>query len=155
MQFYNSGSAQCGVLILSTSLSETYFGMTETFQSCYQVSNVVGSYYNPETNFNSPQQMGYYSPMDDPNSLYGQMAATASGSLSTGRKTALSTSPFSPNNFDEDEPPLLEELGINFSHIQQKTLAVLHPTKEADPSAAQVSLSSSFSIMFENGKCLN
>jgi len=29
----------------------------------------------------------------------------------------------------ENEPPLLEELGINFSHITQKTLAVLIPTK--------------------------
>ncbi|KAK0411012.1 hypothetical protein QR680_005432 [Steinernema hermaphroditum] len=27
----------------------------------------------------------------------------------------------------ENEPPLLEELGINFDHIQQKTLAVLNP----------------------------
>ncbi len=27
----------------------------------------------------------------------------------------------------EDEPPLLEELGINFDHIRQKTLAVLNP----------------------------
>jgi len=29
----------------------------------------------------------------------------------------------------ENEPPLLEELGINFSHIMQKTLAVLIPMK--------------------------
>mmetsp|Transcript_12532 Transcript_12532/g.22762 ORF Transcript_12532/g.22762 Transcript_12532/m.22762 type:complete len:268 (-) Transcript_12532:74-877(-) len=29
----------------------------------------------------------------------------------------------------ENEPPLLEELGINFNHIMQKTLAVLIPTK--------------------------
>ena len=27
----------------------------------------------------------------------------------------------------EDEPPLLEELGINFDHIYQKTIAVLNP----------------------------
>lgn len=31
----------------------------------------------------------------------------------------------------EDEPPLLEELGINFDHIRQKTIAVLNPVKEA------------------------
>ncbi|MFH4975657.1 hypothetical protein AB6A40_002366 [Gnathostoma spinigerum] len=30
------------------------------------------------------------------------------------------------NDF-EDEPPLLEELGINFGHIKEKTLAVLNP----------------------------
>ncbi|CAB3397769.1 unnamed protein product [Caenorhabditis bovis] len=31
----------------------------------------------------------------------------------------------------ENEPPLLEELGINFSHIKEKTFAVLNPTGTA------------------------
>ncbi|XP_056617142.1 protein YIPF5-like [Triplophysa dalaica] len=34
----------------------------------------------------------------------------------------------------EQEPPLLEELGINFDHIWQKTLTVLNPLKPADGS---------------------
>ncbi|KAM3831901.1 protein YIPF7 [Vipera latastei] len=34
-------------------------------------------------------------------------------------------------SFDED-PPLLEELGINFNHIWQKTLTVLNPMKPAE-----------------------
>ena len=35
--------------------------------------------------------------------------------------------------FDEDdEPPLLEELGINFSHMQAKTIAVLNVTRPVD-----------------------
>lgn len=33
----------------------------------------------------------------------------------------------------EDEPPLLEELGINFDHIVQKTWSVLHLFKETEP----------------------
>ncbi|XP_011226431.1 protein YIPF7 [Ailuropoda melanoleuca] len=37
------------------------------------------------------------------------------------------------DSFDE-EPPLLEELGINFDHIWQKTLTVLNPLKPADGS---------------------
>ena len=37
----------------------------------------------------------------------------------------------SGNGFD-DEPPLLEELGINFSHILQKTLAVLIPFRKSE-----------------------
>ncbi|KAM8940179.1 protein YIPF7 isoform 2-T2 [Pelodytes ibericus] len=44
--------------------------------------------------------------------------------------------PYSPEhneNFDT-EPPLLEELGINFDHIWQKTLTVLKPWKPADGS---------------------
>lgn len=32
----------------------------------------------------------------------------------------------------ENEPPLLEELGINFEHIWSKTLAVILPTKRID-----------------------
>ncbi|XP_072107951.1 protein YIPF5-like [Mobula birostris] len=34
----------------------------------------------------------------------------------------------------DDEPPLLEEIGINFDHIWQKTLTVLNPMKPADGS---------------------
>ncbi|XP_008835908.1 protein YIPF7 [Nannospalax galili] len=34
----------------------------------------------------------------------------------------------------DEEPPLLEELGINFDHIWQKTLTVLNPMKPADGS---------------------
>ncbi|XP_035023711.1 protein YIPF5-like isoform X2 [Hippoglossus stenolepis] len=34
----------------------------------------------------------------------------------------------------EEEPPLLEELGISFDHIWQKTLTVLNPFKPADGS---------------------
>ncbi|XP_024067457.1 protein YIPF7 isoform X2 [Terrapene carolina triunguis] len=37
------------------------------------------------------------------------------------------------DSFDE-EPPLLEELGINFDHIWQKTLTVLNPIKPVDGS---------------------
>ncbi|KAM6440738.1 protein YIPF7 [Liasis olivaceus] len=37
------------------------------------------------------------------------------------------------DRFDE-EPPLLEELGINFNHIWQKTLTVLNPVKPAEAS---------------------
>lgn len=37
------------------------------------------------------------------------------------------------NGFDE-EPPLLEELGINFDHIYQKTFAVLNPLRQTESS---------------------
>lgn len=33
----------------------------------------------------------------------------------------------------ENEPPLLEELGINFDHIRQKTIAVLNPVGYTSP----------------------
>lgn len=37
----------------------------------------------------------------------------------------------------EDEPPLMEELGINFDHILQKTWAVLNPLQTTDASIMQ------------------
>ncbi|ESO10046.1 hypothetical protein HELRODRAFT_72768, partial [Helobdella robusta] len=42
----------------------------------------------------------------------------------------------SPDNFD-DEPPLMEELGINFEHICHKTLSVLNPLKQPDATIMQ------------------
>uniref|UniRef100_A0A8C3TVS8 Yip1 domain family member 7 n=1 Tax=Catharus ustulatus TaxID=91951 RepID=A0A8C3TVS8_CATUS len=57
----------------------------------------------------------------------------------TGQILQPAYSPHTPpqlgyvDGFDE-EPPLLEELGINFEHIWQKTLTVLNPMKPADGS---------------------
>ncbi|XP_014726586.1 PREDICTED: protein YIPF7 [Sturnus vulgaris] len=56
----------------------------------------------------------------------------------TGQILQPAYSPDTPHlgyvdGFDE-EPPLLEELGINFEHIWQKTLTVLNPMKPADGS---------------------
>ncbi|KAF8469070.1 hypothetical protein BDZ91DRAFT_721660 [Kalaharituber pfeilii] len=48
------------------------------------------------------------------------------GPLATGWMAAFGTSGY------EDEPPLLEELGINFSHIKMKTLTVLNPLAAVD-----------------------
>lgn len=49
----------------------------------------------------------------------------------------IDTDPFSPSSSNPDdpfadEPPLLEELGINFDQIIQKTLAVILPIKAPD-----------------------
>ncbi|KAH8666489.1 hypothetical protein BX600DRAFT_549561 [Xylariales sp. PMI_506] len=48
------------------------------------------------------------------------------GGLRTGWIAAFSTEGY------ENEPPLLEELGVNFDHIQKKTLAVLNPFARID-----------------------
>lgn len=113
--------------------SYNYFDSEHQFTDANK--NIAGGYMQSDSNYYNPSS--YYQPTEDPNSLYGQMAVNPSSNMSTGRKSVLSTSPFSPNNYDEDEPPLLEELGINFGHIQQKTLTVLHPTKSADPTVCQ------------------
>jgi len=43
-----------------------------------------------------------------------------------------SGSPSGGDGMNDDERPLLEELGINFDHIRIKTLAVLNPLRNAD-----------------------
>ncbi|KAH0601459.1 hypothetical protein MHUMG1_00335 [Metarhizium humberi] len=48
------------------------------------------------------------------------------GGLRTGWLAAFSTEGY------DGEPPLLEELGVNFGHIQMKTLAVLNPFRHID-----------------------
>ncbi|ORY14760.1 golgi membrane protein-like protein [Clohesyomyces aquaticus] len=55
----------------------------------------------------------------------GQMGVGASG-LRTGWLAAFGTEGY------EAEPPLLEELGVNFGHIKMKTLAVLNPFGRID-----------------------
>ncbi len=56
----------------------------------------------------------------------GQMGTGQSG-LRTGWLAAFGTEGY------EGEPPLLEELGVNFHHIQTKTLTVLNPMARIEP----------------------
>ena len=127
----DQGSEHYGGYSIEAANSYNYFDSEHQYADGNK--NVVSGYMSPESYYSNQ----YYQPTEDPNSLYGQMAVSPSSANSTGRKTVLSQSAFSPNNYDEDEPPLLEELGINFNHIQQKTLTVLHPTKSADPTVCQ------------------
>lgn len=57
-----------------------------------------------------------------------------SGSILTPEAPIFNES--TTENYD-DEPPLLEELGINFDHIWQKTVAVLNPFRDTDASILQ------------------
>jgi len=49
----------------------------------------------------------------------------------------INTDPFASSDNFEDEPPLLEELGINFDQIIQKTLAVVNPLRSTDANILQ------------------
>ena len=57
-------------------------------------------------------------------------------SVSSFDTSGINTDPFASTSDDPfaDEPPLLEELGINFDHITQKTLAVVNPLRSTDAS---------------------
>lgn len=79
-------------------------------------------------------QSGPSSPQYPDASYYPPAANTYTGSIMTpdvNTQYAGETSDF------ENEPPLMEELGINFEHICHKTLAVLNPLKHANTEIMQ------------------
>lgn len=69
-----------------------------------------------------------------PSGYYPPQSSSYTGSILTPDPTSSFSQ--ATDNF-EDEPPLLEELGINFDHIWQKTVAVLNPFKEPNASILQ------------------
>lgn len=60
-----------------------------------------------------------------------------SGSIMTPDVTTAASGYETEGNDFENEPPLMEELGINFEHICHKTLAVLNPLKQANTAIMQ------------------
>ncbi|KAI1078784.1 Yip1-domain-containing protein [Whalleya microplaca] len=82
----------------------------------------------------SAQPYGYGAPPPGP-AGYGGFGGGAPGvSGRMGEQGGLRTgwiAAFSTEGYD-GEPPLLEELGVNFGHIQMKTLAVLNPFVRID-----------------------
>ena len=86
--------------------------------------------------------------------------------LSTGVDTAYTGAMFIPDTQPspsyvapsgasgfEDEPPLLEELGINPDHIMQKTLTVLNPMRTTDVSGRGFTLRIIFATTTSNSGC--
>lgn len=111
---------------------------TDFYQSNYIIDNQEQSYndasaYGDLYRSGEQQAGGQHQPtlLTPPEML---TSATHSGQLfqPASNSDYYSQSPYI-DSFDE-EPPLLEELGINFDHIWQKTLTVLNPLKPADGS---------------------
>nr|XP_056711722.1 protein YIPF7 isoform X2 [Euleptes europaea] len=102
-----------------------------------------------QSNYTASDQEQDYNGSGTPGSVYGTFEYSQQDAFT--RPEMLSSQPYTgqifqpahpsefpydntyPDSFDE-EPPLLEELGINFDHIWQKTLTVLNPMKPADGS---------------------
>ncbi|KAH7874741.1 Yip1-domain-containing protein [Lentinula edodes] len=118
--------------------------MWQDIDNSYSSSSTQNAYY-PQQNQATPLQ--FYSPgAADPAfypgsrpSLDGNMAPVAQGNIAQGGPTYGGNiqpaggwwTAFGTGGF-EGEPPLLEELGINFSHIRAKTLTVLNPFSQVD-----------------------
>ena len=86
----------------------------------YSTPNFSQGYADQTQSYASPEMNMYTGSIMTPAApVYGEKAESGSG-----------------ENYD-DEPPLMEELGINFDHIVQKTMAVLNPLKSTDHSIMQ------------------
>lgn len=88
------------------------------------------------------QHQGFYNPTaPEATSFYGNYGAGTDPSYPTfmtpsaGPYDSADTGNFVDDEFS-NEPPLLEELGINPEHIFQKTLAVLNPFRATRPDVA-------------------
>ncbi|XP_018422845.1 PREDICTED: protein YIPF5 [Nanorana parkeri] len=107
------------------------------YQTSYSIDDQSQGYnynpsagqYNKQHHYDYGQQGGFMPPdmMNQQQPYTGQIYQPAQTYTPTSTESVYGSS------FD-DEPPLLEELGINFDHIWQKTLTVLHPLKVADGS---------------------
>ncbi|KAH9820888.1 protein transport protein yip1-like [Teratosphaeria destructans] len=98
--------------------------------SSYSAQNNLNFYQSsysqqPVSGHSTPFQAAYGAPHK---AMHTQVPARIMGQsgLRTGWLAAFGTEGY------EGEPPLLEELGVNFQHIQGKTLAVLNPLARID-----------------------
>ncbi|KAF8910390.1 Yip1-domain-containing protein [Mucidula mucida] len=108
-------------------------------ESSYESTSAQSAYYSAP----QPANLQFYSPADSANGFYpgsrpsldGNMAAPGpapapgfGGNIQVQGPwwTAFGTGGF------EGEPPLLQELGINFSHIRAKSMTVLNPLSAVD-----------------------
>ncbi|XP_050168165.1 protein YIPF5 [Myiozetetes cayanensis] len=110
----------------NTDFYQTGYSIEEQGQSYDYSGRQYGRHYG---GYDYPQQGGFV----PPDMMQQQQPYTGQIYQPTSTYTPASAQSFYGSNF-EDEPPLLEELGINFDHIWQKTLTVLHPLKVADGS---------------------
>lgn len=112
---------------------DSNFGQEQHFQSFdYSQTSAHGNNIpDPSTPAGLYPPQGYESSyIASPQSAYG-------GQFLNPNASSFPTSTASTGNEFDDEPPLLEELGINPDHIFQKTLAVLNPLRETDASILQ------------------
>lgn len=99
-----------------------------------------GSQFPQDTQFGqfdySQTSQGYGAPPGGGASYLSQQSAYT-GNIMTPDPMASYSAPADGADDYENEPPLMEELGINFEHIKQKTLGVLNPMQTPDVSVMQ------------------
>ncbi|KAG9351291.1 hypothetical protein JZ751_022535 [Albula glossodonta] len=125
----------------NTDFYQTSYSIDDQGQAGYGYGNTEDPYNKGYGQYDYSQQAAYAAP--PPGMMQPQQPYTGQIYQPTPAFTPASSQSVYSSSFD-DEPPLLEgkghclrgvwELGINFDHIWQKTLTVLHPMKAADGS---------------------
>ncbi len=90
-------------------------------------ASAAPTYMNPYAPTNTNTSTSTHADSDNP-AFSGTMSSTSTTPSSSSSPSSNYTSPMIDY---ENEPPLLEELGINISHIRTKSLAVILPFKYA------------------------
>ncbi|XP_051019218.1 protein YIPF5 [Acomys russatus] len=115
---------------LNSGFYQTSYSIDEQSQPSYDYAGSGGPYSKQYAGYDYSQQGRFVPPdMMQPQQTYtGQIYQPTQA-----YPPSATPQSFYGDSFEE-EPPLLEELGINFDHIWQKTLTVLHPLRAADGS---------------------
>ncbi|XP_031557064.1 protein YIPF5-like [Actinia tenebrosa] len=98
----------------------------QSYSQYGQTQSATG--YNSYNSSSYPNNTGFYNPQTYD---YGASGPTAMSEPSFSGFMQPKQTSEDYTSF-EDEPPLLEELGINFEHIWQKTLSVLNPLQQIE-----------------------
>ncbi|MEJ1280157.1 Yip1 domain family member 5 [Cricetulus griseus] len=114
---------------LNSGFYQTSYSIDEQSQQSYDYGGSGGPYSKQYAGYDYSQQ-GRFVP---PDMMQAQQTYTGQIYQPTQAYPSTTPQPYYGDSFEE-EPPLLEELGINFDHIWQKTLTVLHPLRVADGS---------------------
>ncbi|KAJ6228344.1 protein yipf [Anaeramoeba flamelloides] len=117
-QNYNTQlNLQSNISQMSNQQSELIFDFNESSQSEHTINQEA----NLNNNNNQTNQTDFFQSVYSTDNVYSDMPK----SPSFNQMSSMG------NNF-ENEPPLLEELEINFDHIKSKMLSVLNPFKPVD-----------------------
>lgn len=114
---------------LNSGFYQTSYSIDEQSQQSYDYGGSGGPYSKQYAGCEYSQQ-GRFVP---PDMMQPQQTYTGQIYQPTQAYPPPTPQTFYGDSFEE-EPPLLEELGINFDHIWQKTLTVLHPLRASDGS---------------------
>ena len=102
------------------SANSNFFDPTNNYYAPQPPQNQPQMNTNQTTFYSDWSQSQFYNP-NQPADNYNDPFSAQNYNNMAGNGTGIS-----PNDF-ENEPPLLEELGINFEHIYRKTVCVLNP----------------------------